>query len=46
MRRNSVCCLVDSFEGQQVVCLCRLADYADRGVTVLVGGVGTAGWSA
>jgi hypothetical protein len=29
-----------------VVGLCRPADYADRGVRRLVGGVGTAGWSA
>jgi hypothetical protein len=30
----------------EVVRLCRPADYADRGVNGLVGGVGTAGWSA
>jgi len=30
----------------RVVGLCRPADYADRGVNGLVGGVGTAGWSA
>ena len=29
-----------------VIRLCRPADYADRGVNGLVGGVGTAGWSA
>jgi hypothetical protein len=29
-----------------IVGLCRPADYADRGVNGLVGGVGTAGWSA
>ena len=33
-------------ERDQVVGLCRPADYADRGVNGLVGGVGTAGWSA
>jgi len=30
----------------RVVGLCRPADYADRGVSGLVGGVGTTGWSA
>jgi hypothetical protein len=30
----------------QIVGLCRPADYADRGVSGLVGGVATAGWSA
>jgi len=33
-------------EHHEVVGLCRPADYADRGVNGLVGGVGTTGWSA
>jgi hypothetical protein len=31
---------------EEIVGLCRPRDYADRGVNGLVGGVGTAGWSA
>jgi len=33
-------------EDDEIVCLCRPADYADRGVNGLVGGVGMFGWSA
>jgi hypothetical protein len=32
--------------GDDVIRLCRPADYADRGVNGLVGGVGATGWSA
>jgi len=39
-------CLVTVHEDDEIVGLCRPADYADRGVNGLVGGVGTAGWSA
>ena len=31
-------CLVTVHEYDEIVCLCRLADYADRGVMVLVDG--------
>jgi len=39
-------CLVTVHEYDEIIRLCRPADYADRGVNGQVGGVGTAGWSA
>jgi hypothetical protein len=39
-------CLVTMHEYDEIVRLCRPAYYPDRGVSGLVGGVGTAGWSA
>ena len=45
LRQRDHIALLAVHQHEEIICLCRPADYADRGVNGLVGGVWTVGWS-